>query len=213
MSIIALLVAFVITPCSMSYKIFVSCSPKNTEIIAGGASFAPNRWSLLLEAIDALSKSAWWYTARMVAVKKTKNWTLSCGDWPGLSRLLPKLSDNDQLQCFPEPLIPAKGFSWRSAASLCFWATRFNVSIIKWLWSTAILASSNIGAISYWAGATSLWRVFAGIPNLYNSSSTSCIYESIRSLMLPKQWSSSCCPFDGGAPIRVRPVNARSGRL
>ena len=45
-----------------------------------------------------------------------------CGVLPGLSRLVPSsaLSDvieSDQLQCFPEPLIPAKGFSCRSAWS------------------------------------------------------------------------------------------------
>ena len=37
----------------------------------------------------------------------------------------------------------------------------------------ATFAFSNTGAISYWLGATSLWRVFTGTPTLYSSVSTS----------------------------------------
>ena len=46
-----------VTP-SNSAKTLVNCSPINTEIIAGGASFAPNRWSLLADAIEALTNSS-----------------------------------------------------------------------------------------------------------------------------------------------------------
>ena len=35
-----------------------NCEPIKTEIIAGGASFAPNRWSLPADAIAARNKSA-----------------------------------------------------------------------------------------------------------------------------------------------------------
>ena len=38
---------------------------------------------------------------------------------PGLSSLVPQRVEMDQLLCLPEPLTPAKGFSWRSAARPC----------------------------------------------------------------------------------------------
>ncbi|MNF76947.1 hypothetical protein D3C84_590740 [compost metagenome] len=41
---------------SNSDKTFVNCAPIKTEIIAGGASFAPNLWSLLAVAIEARNK-------------------------------------------------------------------------------------------------------------------------------------------------------------
>ena len=46
-----------VTP-SNSAKTLVNCSPINTEIIAGGASFAPNLWSLLAEAIAPLNNAS-----------------------------------------------------------------------------------------------------------------------------------------------------------
>ncbi len=45
---------------------------------------------------------------------------------------------------------------------------------------------SNTGAISYWAGATSLWRVFTGIPSFRISSSASIMQASTRSGIEPK---------------------------
>ncbi len=85
---------------------------------------------------------------------------------PGSRRLRPWESMSDQLQCLPLPLMPAKGFSCRSRARLCRRAMRPIVSITSWLWSEATLASSKMGADSYWLGATSLWRVFTGTPSL-----------------------------------------------
>ena len=41
--------------------------------MAGGASFAPNLWSLLAEAIDARSNSSLSQTALIVLIKKVKN--------------------------------------------------------------------------------------------------------------------------------------------
>jgi hypothetical protein len=48
----------------------------------------------------------------------------------------------DQLQCLPEPLIPANGFSCRIACSPWRSATRRSVAITSWLWSTAMSVSS-----------------------------------------------------------------------
>jgi hypothetical protein len=42
------------------------------------------------------------------------------------------------------------------------------------------VARSKIGASSYWPGATSLWRVFAGTPSFHSSRSTSCMNASTR---------------------------------
>ena len=71
-----------------------------------------------------------------------------------------------QLRCLPEPLTPAKGFSWSRHASPYSGATRLSVSIVIIWWSVATLALSKIGATSYCDGATSLWRVLIGTPTL-----------------------------------------------
>ena len=68
---------------------------------------------------------------------------------------------------------------WRSA-------TWRSTSIICMLWSQARFTSSNIGASSNWAGATSLWRVFAGMPSFHSSFSTSFMKFKMRVGMLPK---------------------------
>ena len=116
-----------------------NCSPKNTEIIAGGASFAPKRWSLPGVEAERRSKSACSSTARRIAAKNNKNCIFSCGVSPGSKRFSPSSVHIDQLLCLPEPLIPANGFSCKrhlrpnSSATLCA------VSITNWLWSVAML--------------------------------------------------------------------------
>ena len=67
----------------------------------------------------------------------------------------------DQLSCLPEPLTPAKGFSWSRHTRPWRSATFFIISMVSWLWSQAVLASEYTGAISCWAGATSLCSVLA----------------------------------------------------
>ena len=44
--------------CSSSDNTDESCEPMKIEMMAGGASFAPKRWSLEAEAMQALNKSA-----------------------------------------------------------------------------------------------------------------------------------------------------------
>src|SRR5215217_2858052 len=101
----------------------------------------------------------------MVFTKNVKNIRLFLGVLPGDNRFLPVLVIIDQLLCLPEPLIPAYGFSCSKTWKLCFLATRSIRSINNWLWSIARFISSYIGAHSNCEGATSLWRVFKGIPN------------------------------------------------
>ena len=60
------------------------------------------------------------------------------------------------------------------------------VSMASWLWSVAILVLEKIGAISYWAGATSLCLVLEEIPIFQSSISRSCMNAEIRSLIAPK---------------------------
>ena len=45
------------TPSSSS-STSLNCFPINMEMMGGGASLAPNRWSLLAEAMDALNNSS-----------------------------------------------------------------------------------------------------------------------------------------------------------
>ena len=53
-------------------------------------------------------------------------------------------------------------------------------------WSVPTFELSKTGATSYWAGATSLWRVLIGTPSLASSYSTSSMQASTRSGMEPK---------------------------
>ncbi len=135
-------------------------------MIAGGASFAPRRWSLLAEATTARSRPWYLCTARITAAQNTRNCAFSCGVSPGSSRLPCEELPSDQFTCLPEPLTPANGFSCIRQAMPYFSATlRIMIIVICW-WSVARLADSNTGAISYWLGATSLWRVLTGMPSL-----------------------------------------------
>ena len=70
-------------PLAIWSKTSVSWSPRKIEMIAGGASFAPRRWSLVAEATEARSSPPYLCTARITAAQKTRNCALSCGVSPG----------------------------------------------------------------------------------------------------------------------------------
>ena len=89
----------------------VNCDPMKADMMAGGASLAPKRWSFPTLAIDARTTSAWRCNAAKVFTKNVKKRRLVLGLLPGLSRLTPVLVPSDQLLCLPEPFTPAKGFS------------------------------------------------------------------------------------------------------
>ncbi len=80
-------------------------------MIAGGASFAPSRWSLPALAIDIAQQALPLVDRAEHAAQKTRNWMLSCGVSPGFSRLLPRSSLMLQFRCLPLPFTPANGFS------------------------------------------------------------------------------------------------------
>ena len=58
--------------------------------------------------------------------------------------------------------------------------------IVSCWWSEPTFEFSKIGATSYWAGATSLWRVLIGTPSLASSCSVSSMQASTRSGIDPK---------------------------
>src|SRR6202000_3429960 len=60
-------------PASIAVKTFSRSVPRKIEMIAGGASLAPSRWSCPALAIDARSSSWWVFTAWMTAVQKNRN--------------------------------------------------------------------------------------------------------------------------------------------
>src|SRR5580704_6658278 len=60
---------FLAPPLAIWSKTSVSCSPRKIEMIAGGASLAPRRWSLVAEATDARSKPPNLWTARITAAQ------------------------------------------------------------------------------------------------------------------------------------------------
>ena len=171
----------------------VSISPMNTEMIAGGASLAPSRCSLPLDG-DAGAEQA------RVLVHALEHRGEEDEEADVLVRRLAGLEQVDAVElglsardrhatscsACREPLMPANGFSCRSACRPWRSATLRSIAITSWLWSTAMSVSSKIGAISNWHGATSLCRVTIGTPSLYSSCSTSAMHAWMRSGMPPK---------------------------
>ena len=98
-------------------------------MIAGGASFAPSRWSLVAEATEARSSPGYRWTARMTAAQNTRNCAFSCGVSPGTNKLPTSLLPSEKLTCLPEPLIPLNGFSWNRHSIPCFLARVLNIVI------------------------------------------------------------------------------------
>ena len=96
---------------SIAPKTFSSSAPRKTEMIAGGASLAPSRWSWPAAATDARSSCWCWLTPWITAAQKNRKSRFSCGVSPGSSRFMPVSVPIDQLLCLPEPLTPANGFS------------------------------------------------------------------------------------------------------
>src|SRR6266699_653074 len=64
----------------------------------------------------------------MTAEQKTRNCALSWGLSPGFKRFSPASVAIDQLLCLPEPLMPAKGFSWSRQIRPYFSAVFFVVA-------------------------------------------------------------------------------------
>ena len=77
------------SPRSIAPNTFSSSAPRKIEMIAGGASLAPSRWSWPGEAIDARSRPWCLLTAWITAAQKNRNCRFSCGVSPGSSRFSP----------------------------------------------------------------------------------------------------------------------------
>ena len=114
----------VAAPLAICSNTSASWSPRKIEMIAGGASLAPRRWSLVAEATDTRSRPEYLCTARITAAQNTRNWAFSCGVSPGTSRLPNCALPSEKLTCLPEPLTPANGFSWNRHSMPCFLAMR-----------------------------------------------------------------------------------------
>jgi hypothetical protein len=173
-------------PVAICSNTSASWSPRKIEMMAGGASLAPSRWSLVAEATEARRSPAYLCTARITAAQNTRNCAFSCGVSPGTSRLPSSALPREKLTCLPDPLTPSNGFSWNRHSIPCFFAMAFSVVMSSCWWSAATFARSNIGAISNCPGATSLCRVFAGMPSLNSSRSASIMKPRTRSGMAPK---------------------------
>ena len=66
----------------------LSWSPRKMEIMAGGASFAPRRWSFPALATELRSRSLCLSTASMMAASTVRKMAFCCGSVPGSSRFL-----------------------------------------------------------------------------------------------------------------------------
>ena len=82
----------------------------------------------------------------------------------GTMSCAPSVVEMDQLLCLPEPLMPAKGFSWLRQARPWRAATSSQICMNMRFWSICVVAMPKSGAHSYWLGATSRWRVLSGMP-------------------------------------------------
>ena len=174
------------SPDAIASNTLSSSAPRKIEMIAGGASLAPRRWSWPMLATEARSRPWCLFTAWITAAQKNRKFTFSAGVSPGSSRLWPVSVPIDQLLCLPEPLTPAKGFSCSRQTRPYLRATLCMICIVSCWWSEPTFEFSNIGAISYWPGATSLWRVLTGTPSFASSSSVSIMKASMRSGIEPK---------------------------
>ena len=76
-------------PVSMAFITAVSSSPRKMEMMAGGASFAPRRWSLPAPAVIARRMSACLSMARITAERTVRKIAFSFGFEPGSRRLRP----------------------------------------------------------------------------------------------------------------------------
>src|SRR5260370_3494699 len=92
----------------------------------------------------------------MTATQKTRNWALSWGVSPGLSRFSPVSVDIDQLLCLPEPLIPANGFSCGKHAREDLGAVLRINSIISICRPSPGLEAPKAGRSPHCSGAPSL---------------------------------------------------------
>ena len=76
-------------PDSMESRTALSSSPRKMEMIAGGASFAPRRWSFPAPAVVMRRMSACLSIARMTESSIVRKIAFSRGLSPGVSRLRP----------------------------------------------------------------------------------------------------------------------------
>ena len=88
--------------------------PRKTLMMEGGASWAPRRWALVAVIMEAFRRALCFLTAIITLTRKVTKRRFSSGVLPGVRRPTPVSVPSDQLQCLPEPLTPAKGFSCNS---------------------------------------------------------------------------------------------------
>ncbi len=75
------------SPVAIASKTFSSSPPRKIEMIAGGASLAPSRWSWPMLATEARSRPWCLLTAWITAVQKNRKWMLSAGVSPGFEQV------------------------------------------------------------------------------------------------------------------------------
>ena len=200
-------------PCSSWSMTSSSCEPRKIDTIAGGASLAPSRWSLPASAMLARSRSAWTLTPRMTASRNARNWALACGSLPGSSRFSPVVRGHRPVVVLAravdagERLLVDQEHQAVLRGEPAHQAHDDHVVVRADRRRLVDRAPSRTAP-----GATSLWRVLAGMPSRHSSRSRSIMNARIRSRIGPKYWSSSSWPLGDGAPNRVRPVRSRSGR-
>ena len=130
-----------------------SSAPRKIEMIAGGASLAPEA-VVLADVRDRGPQQALVLVDRLDH-RGAEEQEARCsppGSRPGPSGCGPVSVPIDQLLCLPEPLTPANGFSCSRQTSPYLRATFCITCIVSCWWSEPTFEFSKIGAISYWPG-------------------------------------------------------------
>ena len=183
-------------------------------MMAGGASLAPRRWSLPASAMLARRRSAWTLTARMTATRKARNCALACGSCAGVEQVLAVVGGHRPVVVLARAVDAGEGLLVEQEHQAVLRrepphrAHDDHVVVGRRRRSARRRAPSRTGP-----GATSLWRVLAGMPSRQSSRSRSIMKARMRSRIAPKYWSSSSWPLGDGAPKRVRPGEDEVGAL
>ena len=143
----------------------MSMSPRKIEMIAGGASLAPSRWSLPAVAIDARSRSACSVHGADHGEQEDQELHVGVRVVAGIEQVDAGVGGHRPVVVLAAAVDAGKRLLVQQSCRPCRSATRLRVSITSIWWSLAMLAFSKSGAISYCPGATSLCRVLTGTPS------------------------------------------------
>ena len=164
----------------------VSWSPRKIEMIAGGASLAPRRWSLVAEATDAAQQAAVLVHGADHRGAEHQELRVVVRGVAGEQQVALGRVAEREVDVLARAVDAGERLLVEQALHAVLLGHPLERDHQQLLVVGGDVGRSNIGAISNWPGATSLWRVLAGMPSLNSSRSASSMNASTRSGMAPK---------------------------